>query len=319
MSSHTSRHKPSAWIAMKALKAIHFGLVFAVTVTVVPSTALSSGLVVLYPEVRKPYTKIYQDIIAGIDEENPSNTNTIAITPDQSVAYYKTNLAQYDPDAIIALGQNSLSIFDQMDLDIPLVVGAITRSTTDVTGISMVPDTRVIIDKLLMLYSNVRNIHVVTDPKNRADQLKTAANYAASKNVNLIVHEVSTIQAAAGEYKKLLALVKQDDAIWLMRDKAINDSSLLSQVLETAWKKRVAVFSTNPTHVKRGALFAIYPNNKKLGKSLARLADKHRVKHITPASLSPLQDVYTVVNGRTSRHLGISMGGDVRAEIDSIF
>ena len=319
MSSRASKHKPYAWIAMKALRATIFALVYSVAVTVIPSTALSSGLVVLYPEVRKPYTKIYEDIIAGIDEASVSGINTIAIAPNQSMDYYRTNLAQYDPDAVIALGQNSLSIFDQMDLDIPLVAGAITRSITDVTGISMVPDTRVIIDKLLMLYSDVRNIHVVTDPKNRADQLKAATEYAASKNITLIVHEVSTIQAAAAEYKKLLAQVEEHDAIWLMRDKAINDSSLLSQVLETAWKKRVAVFSTNPTHVKRGALFAIYPNNKKLGKSLARLADKHGVKQNIPPSLSPLQDVYTVVNGRTSRHLGISIGGDLRAEIDSIF
>jgi ABC transporter substrate binding protein len=319
MSSHASRYKPLTWIGMKAVRAIRFAVVFAVTVTVVPSTALSSGLVVLYPEVRKPYTKIYEDIIAGIDEANHSDTNTIAITPDNSMDYYRNNVTRFEPDAIIALGKNSLSLFHEMNLDIPLVAGAITRSEDDITGISMVPDTRVIIDKLLLLYGGVRNIHLVTNPRNRVDQIKIATDYAASKSVHLIVHEVTTIQAAAGEYKELLSNIEKHDAIWLMRDKAINDSSLLSQVLETAWKKRVAVFSTNPTHVKRGALFAIYPNNKKLGKSLARLADKQRVEKIAPSSLIPLQDVYTVVNGRTSRHLGISVAGDVRAEIDSIF
>ena len=45
--------------AMKILKAVWATVVLLVTVATIPGTAVSSGLIVLYPEVRKPYAKIY--------------------------------------------------------------------------------------------------------------------------------------------------------------------------------------------------------------------------------------------------------------------
>ncbi len=307
------------WIAIKTLKIVIFSVVFSLTVTAVPSPALSSGIVILYPEVRKPYSKIYEDIIEGITEQNQNDTNSMAIDPNQPFEYYRGSLTKLAPDTIIALGQKNISLARELKPDVPIVAGGIIKSTENVAGISMIPDTGAIIDKLILLYGEVRNLHIVTNAKKRKHRLEIVGNYANDKGINLIVHDVETVQAAANEYKALLADIKQHDAIWLMKGKAISDSALLSKILETAWKKRVAVFSSNPTHVKRGALFAIYPNNKKLGASLAILATKTNTGSTPSTTLAPLTDFYTVLNSRTSRHLGISIAGNIRAEIDSVF
>ena len=42
--------------------------------------------------------------------------------------------------------------------------------------------------------------------------------------------------------------------------------------LEAAWKRRLVVFSSNPLHVKRGTLFALYPDHELMGSALADLA-----------------------------------------------
>ena len=326
-------------LAVNVLKIISFLLVSIVTVATISSTALSSGLVVLYPQVRQPYAKIYEDIMAGIVDTGQTITQAIAVDPNLPTEHYKNTLTRIKPDAIIALGENNVLLARDINLSVPLIAGALISSSGAITGISMVPDARVIINKLVLLYPNVRNIHVVTNTKDHKNQLTNANSYTASKAIKLIVHDASTVQEAASEYKRILAAIQPGDAIWLMRDSALQDSALLSQILKIAWNKRVAVFSANPTHVKRGALFAIYPNNKKLGASLALLASSslpikqppiesslvnpslinQDITDTNPPSLSPLQDVYTVINRRTSRHLGISINSDVRAEIDGSF
>jgi putative ABC transport system substrate-binding protein len=322
MSPKDGKYTRLTRLAMRVLKVIHVALVFFLTIAALPGTALSSGLVVLYPEVDRPYDKIYQDIISGIEEASEDNVNTLAIAPKESLASYRSTLNNFDPDNVIALGARSMTLMRELNLELnqplPVVVGAVTDQNMTVSGISMVPDTRLIIDKLILLYSGVRNIHLVINTENRPELIKQADDYTKTKNLGFIVHHASTVQQAAGEYKKLLANIQEHDAIWLIYDKTINDSSLLSEILETAWKKKVAVFSSNPTHVKRGALFSIYPNNKKLGISLANLAKDSKNSSGDPKTLSPLRDVYTIVNDRTRRHLGISFSGTQRSEIDSI-
>ena len=309
-----------AWIARAWLKSFRLVLVclIALLASVVASPANPSGLIILYPDVRKPYSKIYADIITGIEESYTGETTTIAISKNDFLDHHREKVTQFDPNAIIALGKRSLSVAEQMNLGIPIIVGAITGSNSKVLGISMVPDPRIIIDKLLLLRSNVRNVYVVTNTQRQQSQLDSAMTYALTRDINIIVHNADTIQDAAGQYRKVLGDIDQNDAIWLMYDKALNDSAILSKVLETAWKKKFAVFSSNPTHVKRGALFAIYPDNKKLGASLGLLARDNESGKIMPGEISPLQDIYTIVNGRTGRHLGLNMSREMRRDIDSI-
>jgi putative ABC transport system substrate-binding protein len=310
----------SIWAAMASLKGFRLALFYLAIVIAVTaaSPAFSAGLVILYPEVRKPYNKIYEDIITGIKESYTQRNVTIVVAKNEHPDFYKNNISQFDPDTIIALGKRSLAMLEQLNLGVPTIAGAITGTEHNLPGISIVPDPRIIIDKLLQLYGNARNVHIVTNTKRQPNQLNSAVSYGASRGINLIVHDVDTIQDAADRYRKVLVSINQNDAIWLMRDHALNDSALLSNVLEVAWKRKFAVFSSNPTHVKRGALFAIYPNNKKLGVSLGLMASNKEFLKVTPGVISPLQDVYTIVNGRTGRHLGLDMSREMLKDIDSI-
>jgi putative tryptophan/tyrosine transport system substrate-binding protein len=310
------------WITMKLLKRGIIDVVACIVVASValalPTPACSSGLVILYPEARKPYARIYEDIIIGIEESYQQRTLAIAITGNEALSSYKASIGQFAPDKIIVLGQRSLTLARQLDLKVPVLAGAITHPEVRAAGISMVPDSRLIIDKLQLLYGKVRNIHLVTNTSGRENQYDSAIAYGKSKGINLIIHNVRTVQDAAGAYRKILADVDADDAIWLDRDEALHDSAVFSQILETTWKQKIAVFSSNPTHVKRGALFAVYPHNKKLGTSLGKLAKNTKPGIEMPLILAPLQDVYTIVNGRTSRHLGITMSKEIRNEVDNV-
>lgn len=296
----------------------HYFSIFVLLVLSLPSRAISAELLVLYPEVRKPYAKIYQDIIAGIRNSNPNTTVAIPIETEKNYEEYKSAIDTNKPDSIVALGSGALEIASQIAPDVPIVAGAISKSVSTTRGISMTVDPAIVINKLLLLDNNINHIHVVTDSTNKQEQLRAAIDHAQSVNISFTVHEAKTIKAAASEYRNLLKNLGNRDAIWLMRDKALNDTSLLSLILETAWDRKIKVFSSNPTHVKRGALFSIYPNNIALGASLARLANDTDSETNTRFELMFLKDIYLAGNGRTLRHLGLTQANDTHQVLDNI-
>jgi putative ABC transport system substrate-binding protein len=57
-------------------------------------------------------------------------------------------------------------------------------------------------------------------------------------------------------------------------------------------------------HVRRGALFSLYPDNTELGRHLGSTA----VASLAPAhGLYALRQVLTAVNSRTAEHLGVDL------------
>lgn len=298
---------------------ILLGAACAVTLLASASSAsLASGLVILYPEVRHPYARIYEDIIDGINETYPNTATAIIISPEEPADKIEKEILLQKPDVLVTLGERGAMIAEKIAPKTPILVGAVTRQDIRRSGISMIPDPRIVIDKLLVLAPGSRKIHVVTNAAHKSYQIALADKYATSKQVSLVVHDAITVQAAATAYKRLLDDIGDGETIWLMPDSVLNDTTLLSLILKTAWVKRIAVFSSNPTHVKRGALFAVYPNNKMLGRSLGELAVKQETGMTIPQEITPLRDLHTIVNGRTSRHLGVTISRDMLSQFDNI-
>lgn len=52
----------------------------------------------------------------------------------------------------------------------------------------------------------------------------------------------------------------------------VEPETILPTVIEQSWQRKLAVFSGSLQHVRRGVLFALYPDNRQLGRRLADLA-----------------------------------------------
>lgn len=60
------------------------------------------------------------------------------------------------------------------------------------------------------------------------------------------------------------------DALWLPLDPVtVNEQVILPRLLERSWEQNQVLFSSKPSHAKRGALFSMFPNHFELGKQLA--------------------------------------------------
>jgi putative ABC transport system substrate-binding protein len=95
---------------------------------------------------------------------------------------------------------------------------------------------------------------------------------------------------------------------------------ILPIVLQEAWERDLAVFSSNLAHIKNGVLFALYPDNKNMGRSLAELAlNQMHNGESTPLGIMPLHDIFTAVNIRTAEHLGLKFTNQIRRDFNLIF
>ena len=119
--------------------------------------------------------------------------------------------------------------------------------------------------------------------------------------------EAGDLKNAVRVYQEVLASADpKRDALWLPQDSTtVEDSSVLPLILESAWNRNLAVFSSNVSHVKRGALFSLYPNNVALGRQLASSAMS--LPSGNAALVVPMKDALLAVNTRTASHLGLQL------------
>ena len=90
-------------------------------------------------------------------------------------------------------------------------------------------------------------------------------------------------------------------------------------VLKESWNRGVPVFSSSFLHVKKGALFALYPNNLELGRNLAVSALSVLAGESRKRGVSPLREVHTAVNLRTASHIGLNIGYQQQRSFDFVF
>ena len=96
----------------------------------------------------------------------------------------------------------------------------------------------------------------------------------------------------------------------------MDERAILPLTLRESWNRNIAVFSSNPSHVPRGVLFSLYPDNRAMGRTLAAMAVE---EGNGAASIEPLGDLRVAVNLRTAEHLGLDLSSRQRREFDLVF
>lgn len=277
--------------------------------------AAGSDAVVIYPQVREPFAALYRDYLAGIHAVMPGPTRDYAINGGELEALSR-DLAAVPPEVIIALGNKSIGVADSLKTGHPLVALAANQDYEDTLagGILLRPSAEVYLNNLLAIHEDLNQVFVVYNPDVDQPLLDDARALAEQKGITLTALEAYTMREAATQYRQLLDSAPAYSAIWLLPDHGFLDSSLLSTILDVAWERKLIVFSSNPLFVKHGALFAVYPDNRAVGMTVARIALDSAEGKRQP--LQPLRDVRLAVNERTLNHLGLPLSADVRSRID---
>jgi len=290
------------------------------------SDALAAGeLAVIYPDIGEPYRSVFAKVIEGIEDTAKISVRNYPISPHADPAELNAQLKRNGTKAVIALGRQGLKAAGSLDRDLPVVVGGVLTvpeaDSRTINGISLMPDPALLFARLKSLQPNVKRVLVVYDPQNNEWLIRIARDAARAQGIELTAYEARSLGAAARQYE--VAFAGSDgrrDALWLPQDgTTVEESTILPLVLKESWNRNVPVFSSSFLHVKKGALFALYPNNIELGRSLANAALASVSGDSRWRGIFPLRDVHTAVNLRTASHIGLNLGYQQQRNFDFIF
>lgn len=294
--------------------AVAAAIVMALTT---PSRAVAEGALILYPQVREPYAKIYEDTLEGITETYQGERTMLAISPGQRVE--PGAVARAAPRLAVALGNDAARELSVLALEVPVITTASESVVFKVQQrLAYYPDPDTLLTQLRRFQPGVRMLLLVaetdTDPyQHRVREVLGRAG------LGLKVCVAGSLSEAALCYRQLLDQATPQDAIWILHGGKLLEPALLANILSTAWQRQLTVFSSNPDHVRRGALFSLYPDNRSAGRQLGDMMTACLAPGACKRSETRyLRTMGIAFNERASRHLGLTISPEARQSADLI-
>jgi putative ABC transport system substrate-binding protein len=275
------------------------------------------SIAVVYPDIGEPYRGVFNALIEGVEERIKGRVGTFAVNANTSSTELASELKRRDIKTVVALGRQGLKAVSSLDRSINLTAaGVLSVSESEAQNFpihSLAPDPALLFARLKSLMPAVRRITVVYDPRQNSWLIRLAREAAKAYGIELLAREATDLKSALHLYQEALSSADpKQDVLWLPQDSTtVDDNAVLPLVLQEAWEQSLVVFSSSVTHVKRGALFALYPDNLELGRTLGAWAATASTPAASAAASTrgviPLRQVLLAVNTRTAAHLGISL------------
>ena len=284
---------------------------------------------VLYPDIREPFRSVFTSVIKGIGDSLDGNIEARALTDSDSAAMVLEWTRQMNIGSVVTLGNQAFNMASVLPREIPVVVGAVNMSpellSGSLYGITLNPDPAALLQRLKSIIPKVTRVHVVYQREQDGWMIDKAIRAAQNLGLTLQAVPAENLQEAANKYREILKNQLSDsDALWLPQDSAVLDEqAILPMILKEAWDRRLIVFSSNPSFVKKGVLFALYPDNYNMGRSLGAMAKRLQTPGYRddPAAqkIESLRDLLIAFNVRTAAHLDIKITREDLGNFNLVF
>lgn len=284
---------------------------------------------VVYPDIREPFKSVFMNIVKGIGDALGGDIETRALGNADTAADVLAWTQQKNLRTVITLGNQAYSMTPELSKGIPVVIGAINMSPELLRGphygITLNPDPSSLLLRLKSIAPKVTRVLVVYQREQDGWMIEQGMKAAQELGITLQATAVENLQEAANKYREILNnQVSESDALWLPQDSAVLDEqAILPMILKEAWDKRLIVFSSNPSFVKRGVLFALYPDNYNMGRSLGEMTRRIQAPgfRTDPSArhIESLRDLLIAFNVRTAAHLDIKYSREDLNKFDLVF
>lgn len=281
------------------------------------------GIAIIYPDIGEPYRSVFVRIIEGIEEQTKSRVPSFAVGASPNAQEIASELRRQDIRVVIALGRNGLKVSSGFERDIGVIAGGVLSipegDARHMSVSSLAPDPALLFSRLQAFIPATRRVFAVYDPRQNAWLMRLAKEAANARGMELVAYEAQDLKTALRIYQDILASADpRRDALWLPQDSStVDEASVLPLVLQETWARNLPFFSSSVAHVRRGALFSLYPNNFEIGRNLASSALGYLASGGQTPGVTPLKAVLLAVNVRTASHLGIAFDG--RQHFDLVF
>jgi putative ABC transport system substrate-binding protein len=286
------------------------------------------SLAVVYPDLGEPFRQIFTAIIGGIEDRVGGAVTSLAVANNANPAAIAEDLRRREAKVLIGLGRGGMRIAAALADELAVLVGCVVSvQESEARSFpihTLAPDPALLLARLKRLKPGTRRVHLVYDPRLNAWLARLAREAARAEGLELLAQEATDQAEALRAYTQLLAAADPArDALWLPQDPtSVDDGTVLPLVLKEGWNRNIAVFSSHLAHVKRGALFSLYPDNHELGRTLAasaqRLVTGPRSGAAGSTGVLPLRQTRAAINIRTAAHLGIDAAA-VQSGFDLVY
>lgn len=284
--------------------------------------AAEAPVSVIYPDISEPFRSVFVKIVEGIDERLPTRSDKLLVPLQHDLASLTAELQRRRPRVVVALGRAGLRVALALEAGVEVVGGGIISPTDGdqrITSLhSLSPDPQLLLQRLHSLLPAVRRVFVVYSGRHSGWLMRPAQEAARKLGLELRALEVEDLKQALRAYQDYFAQAGAQDALWLPQDPAtVDEATVLPLVLQECWNRNIALFSSNLAHVRRGALFSLYPNNLELGRSLGLTATALLNRSSSaPRGLRALREVLAALNTRTASHLGLDLNPQLQRSFD---
>lgn len=293
------------------------------------TTSEPMATAILYPDIREPFRGVFLSIAQGIRERVGGRVELLAVSEDDDLSGINPWLVRNGIGSVVALGSRGQSLSEALSDSVPVVIGAIHMSPDvddrEYYGLSLSPDPDVMLRRLVSLAPGVRRVTIVHHRERDAWMVDSARAVARRLGIELNAIPVDRLQDAVSAYREVLRDQRSGvDALWLSQDSAaLDEQAVLPMILREAWDRKLIVFSSNPSHVRRGTLFALYPDNDRMGRRLGEMANHAREMRTrngaNPSGMELLRELSLAFNVRTAGHLGVRYPRALLDEADLVF
>ena len=302
-------------------KTIVFAIVyFSLCLSVVAETKVG----IVKPELRAPFKIIFDAVADGVNDRLNQRSSILTLNKDYDPQDIVRWVQKENLDAVITLGGLGQKASVYVPRNTPVVLGALLSSpstTNRFPGIALTPEPKALFKLLKRLDSNRKKVVVVYNPAKNQWVVDLAKRQTATNGVQLVAYKATDIKQAAIIYDEIFSSDELDTtALWLLQDRKIVDSKVvLPFILEKAWQKEMVVFSSALSHVKKGVLFSMYPDNKLHGEQLAELVLSVSSNGKDGNTIYPSRGLQDAVNSRTAEHLGLNLSRSELRDFDVVF
>lgn len=297
-----------------------------ILLTAVPHSAepKERPVVVVFPDVPMPYLRIFADILEGIEEEHEGPVVRYMLSRDATTEDLRKWADKNEIKDVIALGTQAMGVAEGLPPDYNIVVGAVIRyqqpKHATMSVVSLSPDPKAMFKHLKKLAPDVDTVTVVYSKKDHWHQIQRAREVAAEEGVKLnAIAENGSMEQGATTYRDLIdENYSTDNALWILQgDNALKSRPVLYDLLKATWNADVVMFSSNPSFVRYGALFSMFPNNVELGGRLAE--ELQRLRDTGKPRFGFTESLKFAVNVRTAEHLNLKLAPSLVRTFDLTF
>lgn len=277
------------------------------------SKSIAPPVAVIYPDITEPYRSIFTRMIEGIEDRLQNKIPAIPVGNSLNIIDLQESLKRQNIKVVIALGRQGLRVARLLPKEYLVVAGGVlVSSETEARGLhiySLTPDPALLLTRLKSLMPGAKRVVVVYDPRQNDWLIKHAKQAARQIGIEIQAYEVQDLKSAVARYQEFLTTADPSkDALWLPHDTTtVQESAVIPLVLRGAWDRNLFVFSSTLSHVEKGILFSLYPDNLDLGRGLADAARARLNPANTATQILPLREVLAAINVSTASHLGVSM------------